>query len=306
MQHDLTLAMLSWRQPRTLKHSLESYQRQGLLDMAKEKLIFFNECTGEDRRIAEKYGFTVLQAKRNIGIAKPFQELIKAASGRYFLFLENDFMLVEDEATCEQELQAAMAAVETDIACVRLRHQHHYGDPNYWLLKVWEGRKSAEQANLNATYLFNEPDREYDEIERVEHLNRTFFVADSGIANFTNNPCLYRTEFLREHFLQREFTEFDNLETNIEPWWQQAGLRIAQGRGLFKHHPLEVSGSGFAQHKRIKHSIKHWSHYLIRIGYKRRVINLFLLQFLPMLIKANINLGNKVMVNLSLGRYESE
>lgn len=306
MQHDLTLAMLSWRQPRTLKHSLESYKRQGLLDMAREKLIFFNECTREDRRIAEKYGFRVLQAKRNIGIAIPFQELIRAASGRYFLFLENDFMLVEDSSTCETELKAAMTVLEEGIACVRLRHQHHYGDPNYWLLKVWDGRNSIQQASLNATYLFNEPDLEYNEIERIEQQGRTFFVADSSIANFTNNPCLYRTDFLREHFLPCTFTEFDNLETNIEPWWQQARLRIAQGRGLFKHHPLEVSGSGFAQHKRIKHPIKHWSHYVLRLGYKRRVINLFLLQFLPMLIKTNINIGNKLMINLSLGRYESE
>lgn len=306
MQHNLTLAILSWRQPRTLKHSLESYKRQGLLDLAHEKLVFFNECTGEDRRIAEKYGFRVLESKRNIGIAKPFQKLVRAATGNYFLFLENDFMLVEDREACEQELKAAMAVLEKGISCVRLRHQHHYGDPNYWLLKVWEGRKSAEEANLNATYLFDEPDQHYAEIDRIHYSGRTFFVGDSGIANFTNNPCLYRTAFLCEHFLEKSFTDFDNLEKNIEPWWQQAGLRIAQGRGLFKHHPLEVSGSGFAQHKRIKHPIKHWSHYLLRIGYKRRVINLFLLQFLPMMAKININIANKLMLNFSLGRYESE
>lgn len=306
MAHDLTLAVISWRQPRTLKNSLESYQRQGLLELADDKLIFLNECTAEDRRIAQKFGFTILDSKRNIGIAKAFQSLVKQATGRYFLFLENDFMLVEDRETCEQELIGAEEALESGISCVRLRHQHHYGDPNYWLLKAWSGRTSTDQPNLNATYLYNEPDEQYSEIKRTHHAGRTFFVSDSRIANFTNNPCIYHTSFLREHFLHQSFSEFDNLETNIEPWWCQAGFRVAQGRGLFKHHPLEISGSGFAQHKRIKHPIKHWSHYVFRIGYKRRVINLFFLQFLPMLFKININVANKLMLNLSLGRYESE
>lgn len=306
MQQDITIAVLSWRQPRTLRHSLESYKRQGLLDMVQEKVIFFNECTSEDRRIAARYGFKVLGSKRNIGIAKAFQELVKAASCRYFLFLENDFMLVENEGICEKELLAAIAALDDGISCVRLRHQHHYGDPNYWLQKVWDGRKNLEEANLNAAYLFDEPDRYYGEITRKEYLGRTFFVADSSISNFTNNPCVYKTDFLKKHFLKHEFGEFDNLEDNVKEWWQSAGLQVAQGRGLFKHHPLEVSGSGFIQHKRIKHPIKHWSHYIIRVGYKRRVINLFFLQFLPMLVKVNVNIGNRAMVNLSLGRYESE
>jgi hypothetical protein len=306
MTKDITLAMLSWRQPRTLRNSLESYARNGLLNLAKEKIIYFNECTLEDKQIAKNYGFSVLESKRNKGIALPFQDLVKAATCENFLFLENDFMLIEDTETTIDEINAAIELLSKGIECVRLRHRHHYGDPNYWLQRIWLGKADLNSANLNSVYCLESPDKVYSEITKRSTDGREFFISSSQFANFTNNPCIYKTEFLKKNFLNISFSEFDNLEKKIEEWWCTAGIKIAQGNGLFKHHPLEVSGSGFIQHKRIKHPIKHWSHYVLRLGYKRGVFNIFLLQFLPMLIKANINFNNRIMFNLSVGRYESE
>lgn len=307
MKNNITLAMLSWRQPRTLRNTLESYQRNGLLDLVDEKIIFFNECVAQDVRIAEKYGFKVLKAKRNIGIARPFKALVEAATSDHFLFLENDFMLVENAEATRQKLDAALKLLEEKtVDCVRLRHRWHYGDPNYWLQKIWDGRSDANEASLNSIYLYENPELKFNEIDKVEVLNETFYCAPARICNFTNNPCLYKTPFLQQLISSMSFSEFDSLETQMDPIWDNSDYKVAQGSGLFKHHPLEVSGSGFSAHKRIKHAIKNPYHYIIRIGYKRRVINLFVLQFLPMVFKININFMNKIMFNISLGRYESE
>ena len=39
----MTLAMLSWGARKTLRNTLESYKKYGLLDLDAEKLIFFQE-----------------------------------------------------------------------------------------------------------------------------------------------------------------------------------------------------------------------------------------------------------------------
>lgn len=307
MEKRITLAMLSWRQPRTLRNTLESYQRNGLLDLVDEKIIFFNECVAQDERIAEKYGFKILKAKRNIGIALPFKALVEASTCEHFLFLENDFLLIEPLKTVKQELSAAIELIDSDIAdCVRLRHRWHYGDPNYWLQKVWDGRADVTKPNLNSVYLYHHPEEHCDQIRSHSIDARNYYLAPASISNFTNNPCIYKTDFLKNLLSDLSFNEFDFLENKLDPIWDKSNFTVAQGEGLFKHHPLEVSGSGFSAHKRIKHAIKKPIHYILRIGYKRRVINIFVFQFLPMIFKININVMNKIMFNISLGRYESE
>lgn len=277
MKKTITLAMLSWRQPRTLRNTLESYQRNGLLDLVDEKIIFFNECVPQDERIAAQYGFKVLKSKRNIGIALPYKSLVEAATSDYFLFLENDFLLIEPEAIVRQELDAAKELIDSkEVNCVRLRHRWHYGDPNVWLKRVWEGRKDAEIPNLNSVYLYPHPEQKFSEIKTIVKNDRTFYVAPSRISNFSNNPTFYSSAFIKELLSKIEFKPFETLEIEIGPIWDNSDYKVAQGQGLFKHHPLEVSGSGFASHKRIKHAIKKPTDYVLRIGYKRRVINLFI------------------------------
>ncbi len=73
-------------------------------------------------------------------------------------------MLVEDGVTWNRSC-SGHGGGRNGYRQVRLRHQHHYGDPNYWLLKVWEGRKSAEQATQRHLPV-QRADREYDDRAR--------------------------------------------------------------------------------------------------------------------------------------------
>lgn len=303
---NLTIAVLSWRQPKTLKNTFESYQRNGLLDLAKQKLVFFNEVSTEDRKIAKEYGFEVLSSPQNIGIGLPMQELLKHTTSKYFLFLENDFMLIENPETTKIRLQNAIELLESGISAVKLRHRFHYGDPNYYLKYLWSGKLDLSEPSLNGVYYFDDLSKVYpQQCSKISKPTEELFIMDSQYIGYSNNPCIYKTEFFRPQLLSYKFTTKDVVENNIDSWWRRAGIQVAMGTGLFKHNPLEFSGSGFAEAKRIKQPIRNWTHYIIRIGIRHNVMNLFLLQFLPMIFKVNINIYNKFMINLSLGRYES-
>lgn len=303
---DLTLAVLSWRQPKTLRNTLESYRQNGLLELAAEKLVFLNEATSEDMKIAQEFGFEVLSSAKNIGIGLPFQQLVARATRKYFLFLENDFMLVENAEVTKKRMEAAVNLLDKGISAVRLRHLHHYGDPNMYLKMVWNGKLSPEEPSLEGAYYWPDICQVYGEkAEKLDLDGENYFVMDSRYSGYSNNPTIYQSAFLKEFILPLKFNTTDVVENKVGDDWARRRLKVARGIGLFKHHPIELSGSAFSNYKRVKSPVKTWWHYIFRIGLRGRVFNLFLLQFLPMIFKVNINFANKFMINLSLGRYES-
>lgn len=303
---DLTIAVLSWRQPKTLKNSLESYRKNGLLDLVKQKLIFFNEVSNEDIKIAKEYGFEVLSSKQNIGIGLPFQQLLEKTTSKYFLFLENDFDLIEKPDVVQARLADAVELLENGVSAVRLRHRYHYGDPNMYLKYVWDGTFDANNPSLDGVYYWDDICKVYGDIaKKIVKPTQDVYIMPSSNSGFTNNPTMYKTEFLKQNILPMKFDSTDVIENRVGDWWYGSDLKAAKGTGLFRHHPIEMSGSAFSNYKRVKQPIKNWSHYILRFGLRRRVISLFLLQFLPTIFKVNINIANKFMINLSLGRYES-
>ena len=304
---DLTIAVLSWRQPKTLRNTLESYQKNGLLDLAEQKLVFFNEVSPEDVKIAKEFGFEVLSSKQNIGIGLPFQQLAEKAAKKYFLFLENDFMLIEKPEVTAERLKTAADLLDNGVDAVRLRHRYHYGDPNMYLKLVWNGTFKPEMPHIDGIYYWKDISKVYgeDKCEKISRGGEDIFIMPSDFAAYTNNPTMYRTEFIKKLILKQKFTPVDVIENKIQEEWRAAHYKVAFGTGLFKHHPIEMSGSAFANFKRVKSPVKNWTHYLVRFGLRGQVLNLFLLQFLPTIFKININIANKFMINLSLGRYES-
>lgn len=303
---DLTIAVLSWRQPKTLKNTFESYRKNGLLDLVREKLVFFNEVSPEDIKIAKEYGFEVLSAKQNIGIGLPFQQLVERASSKYLLFLENDFMLIENAEVTEQRLKHAVSLLEEGMTAVRFRHRRHYGDPNNYLKLVWNGYFDPKNPHMDGTDYWEHPEEVYKgTCEKISCDGEDFYIMDSAYAAYTNNPTMYHTAFLKEHILPLKFNSIDVIENKVQEWWCGGGYKVARGAGLFKHHPIDLSGSAFSNFKRVKSPVKNPLHYLIRLGLRGRVFNCFIFQFLPMIFKVNLNIANRFMINFSLGRYES-
>src|ERR1043165_7744192 len=88
---NITLAVLSWGSPKTLKNTLDSYAHSGLLNFVDEKIIYFQEITSDDIDTAKKYGFDHEGNSRNVGIADGYANLLRRAQGRFFLFCENDW-----------------------------------------------------------------------------------------------------------------------------------------------------------------------------------------------------------------------
>ena len=90
----LSIGILSWKSGQTLVDTLHTYYQNGLLDITDDIKLFFQECSDEDRQIAEHFGVNYIASHNNIGIVKAFIELAKSAKYENFLILEHDWKLI--------------------------------------------------------------------------------------------------------------------------------------------------------------------------------------------------------------------
>ncbi|MEI7814132.1 MAG: hypothetical protein WCJ13_05020 [Coriobacteriia bacterium] len=223
----MTIAVLSWSARATLISTLESYRRFGLDELDEDRVIFFQQMVDDDRAIAEEYGYRCLGSALNLGIAGGYRQLLEAAQGDIFLFLENDWELIVDPKGQLGEASALLREGLADV--VRFRHRERPGEPLYT-------RQFAGNEHIKPTHLLDSVhwcDAEFPEIT----LRDGWFWTTARYANWTNNPTMFRTDFLRDQIVPR----MGNLdvEVDLQEWWEQQDFIVIQGKGLFTHNRLD-------------------------------------------------------------------
>lgn len=237
----MTIAILSWGSHETLVNTLESYKKYRLDD--EDKVIFFQEITEEDIEIAHRYGYRWLGSPNNIGIGAAYGELVKEAMGEFFLFLENDWELVRDPDHQIHAAEVLLHAHLTDV--VRFRHRYLPGAP-LWT-RQFEDREMERPTHLLDSVHWTDPANKFPDLVKKtgvllrtgydENVQEVFWITDAGHANWTNNPTLFRTDWLKEHIVPRVGNS--DLERDIQSWWEQQPFRVGQGNGLFTHNRID-------------------------------------------------------------------
>jgi hypothetical protein len=226
---DLTLGVLSWGQHKTLKNTLNSYLNHGLLNRQDtEYLIFFQEFSEEDRHIADFFGFDMIASPTNVGIAEGYKELVKEAKGEYFLFLENDWVLRRSPWGQLVSAICSLATGEFDV--VRFRDRKEPGNP-LWT-RQFEGNELSRPEHLLDCVHWKDDPTEFPQI----YYSKPFWYTTSKYANWTNNPTMFKRDFLLEVILPRMGNR--DVEIDIQQWWQEQDYWVAQGEGLFTHYRL--------------------------------------------------------------------
>lgn len=236
----MTIGILSWKARETLINTLESYKRFGLND--EEKIIYFQEIEEEDKEIARRYGYRYLGNDKNIGIAGGFSELVQSATGEFFLFLENDWQLIEYPWL---QLNASKALIKNqEASLVRLRHRAIPGAP------LWSRQFKGDELNHKEYILesvhWTEPGVDFPDYVKLKNvqldygigifLDQYFSITTSQYANWTNNPYIAETRWLQDYILPRVSGD---IERDLQYWWSGQYFAVAHAQGLFTHNRID-------------------------------------------------------------------
>lgn len=226
----MTIAVLSWKAHKTLVHTLESYEKFGLNKLHVEKIIFFQEIDDEDKKIAKHYGYQAYGAPINIGIAAGYKSLVELATSDLFLFLENDWELVEEPSYILYDAAERLRNNVIDIA--RLRSTSNPGEP-LWSRQYMGQEMVFPEFLLDSAYWDSDPSK-FSPIYKAED----WFVTTSSFATWTNNPTFFRTKWLKKEIVSRMGNT--DIEVDIRPWWKEQKYNVAQHEiGLFTHSRLD-------------------------------------------------------------------
>jgi len=241
MKLPISICILSWNNRISLRNSLKSYKKNGLLDLTDDVTILFQEVSKKDIDLANRYGVKYIGVQNNIGIGKGICKLFENARYQNVLFLENDWELIEPISLVQKELSEALNLIDKGFNVVRFRHRKKPGYPLYSLryrgqeLIYFDDWHQVTSPHLLESIHWLDPAESFP--EKIQK-DGDFFITTSRWANWTNNPFL-----LNKEFYLKTLTPFAgegvHFERNIAPWWVQQNFKIAQGEGLFTHNDLK-------------------------------------------------------------------
>ena len=239
----ISIGILSWRSNKTLRNTLDSYIKNGLFDIIDNVILFFQEISDEDRKLAKKYNVPFISTDENIGIGNAFVKLIEASKENNILLLEHDWELTEDIKTTFIELKKSIELLNNGYDCIRLRNVENPGYPLY-SQNVYQGNELNHYdpiIDLTSPHLFECRHwiKNIDEVfpDKIQKEN-DYFVTTSRWSNFTNNPCIYKKDFYLE-IIDSFKDKSKLLENDISYWWSRQNFKIAWRKGLFTHNDID-------------------------------------------------------------------
>ncbi|MGU3374201.1 hypothetical protein [Chryseobacterium sp. M5A1_1a] len=236
----ISICILSWKTGKTLKNTLKSYSKFGLLNMAEDIVILFQEVNEEDKKLADQYKIRYIGLQDNIGIGKGMKMLAENAVCENILFLEHDWELIEDQKTVFTQLKSGQEMLDNGFDVIRYRSRENPGYPLISIrhkgneLDYYDDWHECTSPHLLESLHWLDPAVDFpDKIQKQGE----YFITTSRWANWTNNPYLVKRKFLLETIIPFS-GETASLERNIASWWVKQNFRIAQGQGLFMHNDL--------------------------------------------------------------------
>jgi hypothetical protein len=107
----IALAAVTWNAPLSLRNAMVTWQKNGLLDIVDEKMLFINSPTARDREIAAEFDFDVYTTDErhgNIMAGPSLGYLVGNSTADYILFMEKDFVLSAERPAMLREMYTAV------------------------------------------------------------------------------------------------------------------------------------------------------------------------------------------------------
>jgi len=260
----ITIAYLSWKRHNVLEQTLKSHEDNGLFNLINNKTVLFQEVSDLDIKIAEKYNLKYIGENKNIGILDALLKLIENCKTEYFIFSENDWLLIHPPETVEKMLTDCINILsENEAEIIRLRSKRYPGLP-YSSSSIWI---KNDNANINIDN-FPWKAESLSWVPHTVYKEGTFKTLDKNFKwhittlehnQWSNNIFIAKTSFLKDTLLPlinktRHFTSLsDNPYSGLEDVLANPtkfkgtdseldiiinnfkNTKIASGEGLFTH-----------------------------------------------------------------------
>jgi hypothetical protein len=220
---NITIGYLTWNKNYLLEKTLKSHFNNGLFEIIKpeNRFIFFQETNlVNDKKICENYECNYLGNTQNIGILNAFIELIENCKTEYFIFCENDFLLLEspDNYSLNKCFEDVINILINDkYAQIKLSNCKNPGflyctpsDKKSWLLQ----KHDDFPYKIESISWIPEPEKFYD-CMKIYNLNYKWYSVSREHQKWSNHIYMCNTSYLKNvvvPLLKYTITNNNNLD----------------------------------------------------------------------------------------------
>ena len=249
---DITIGILSWKDCKTTLNTLESYKKNGLLDLV-NTVIFFQEIGDFERSIAEKYNIKCIGAETNIGLQKGLLELINAAETKYFISAQSDFELIEDIETVKKVLDDSIKLLENDnIQQVKLadyrKSSTFNASLNIWNNEYKNGPKDKKDYpwKLEILGFVDNPEETFPNVYKIVDYNYKWYTCTTKDNGWSDHIFITKIDFMKNTIIPiinsnpSDINDIMVFETSMGKYLETHSFNIASNiDGLFIHNRLD-------------------------------------------------------------------
>jgi hypothetical protein len=260
---NISIGYLSWKRNKILNQTLNSHNNNGLFNIVpkQNRIIFFQELSNEDIDDANKFNCNYIGNSLNIGILNGFIKLVESCKTEYFIFCENDWVLIEKENTTRKIIEDCIQLLNSNnVDIVKLRSRKKPGNPLYSKPKIvneWLSQNcDGFPYKLESLSWLDEPNKIYNNLLDEYDGNYKWYITTLKHQSWSNNVFICKTNYLNNIILPLLKTSITNkldnytgLEDILIKYNNYIGInsyidsiienykktKIAAGEGLFEH-----------------------------------------------------------------------
>ena len=257
----VSLVILTWKAPKTLKHTLENLVP--LLDLFDEKIIVCQESDPEEIALAENHGFKPIALNTNVGIQYGMKQAFESCHNEQVLFMENDLVLKASREEAVRTLDAisnALAEGSAEFAKLRyLPESTKKSFKRFWRCRDGRPRRRLlgylryRTANLTASDVLHLDIAPGLKTEFLTDIGNGLYATTSEFSKWENRALLAKRSFFlgvlipfaESHPTSRNVNGMPDLEHRINSranrdWWIDSRFKhLIACPGLFGHRRLD-------------------------------------------------------------------
>lgn len=245
----LSIGILTWNSPNTLRHTLTTYKASGLLDVSDDVFIVIqnSEKQLEEKAVCNDFGLRSILLPDNGKMGSGYKAIYENAKHEYLMFLENDWVVNSDRDSVDYFFTNAIHFLKNGYDVVRARSRSNPGIPNGAVTLFSHNPPEIMLSHFvdylsETMYWIDDPELTFpDNIAKIDSVipaktrGQSWYTASSRNCNHTNNPCIYKKSFYRDVILP--YCVFGStIEDQIQqPMWAKQDYKCVFGVGLFTH-----------------------------------------------------------------------
>jgi hypothetical protein len=269
----LSVGVLSFGAPQTIKRALELHTKAGLTKLPAEFFVYFNALSAEDEELAKAAGVSYYGSPQNTGIYGGFRAIAETAKHPYILILENDIVPLDgvDLGACLESCLSDMREHGIRIFCLRSRAFPGQGNTSRKYARCLpvidpiNPEQAPSEPSIASRFsmlmahgyfskfygaaIYFEKSPEIAQPRAIRKLPSGNYVTDSRFRNWSNQSVLVERDYFLNTICRRVEEKpdprlvhgFQDIERALNSWWwrRQREPMGHAAQGVFTHARLD-------------------------------------------------------------------